>query len=59
MNKLEEIIADLKILTPVMTNDEMDKATAAVVEAQYHAKAQLLCLDRITAVITSVQERRA
>jgi len=59
MSKLDEILEDLESLTGVMTDAEIEKATAAVAEAQYHGKAIVDCMSRITTVIDSVQARNA
>jgi len=58
MSNLDKILADLKILAPVMTNEEIETVRDAVVEARYHAKGQAACMSRILAVVDSVQERR-
>jgi hypothetical protein len=58
MTELDAILDDLKKLAPVMTTEEFDVSTSAVVESQYHAKALVKCMDRITAVIEAVVERR-
>jgi hypothetical protein len=59
MSKLDEILEDLESLTGVMTDAEIEKATAAVAEAQYHGKAIAACMARIMTVIDSVQSRNA